>query len=51
MERGVAEVVAVASADPSQVHEEPRPRLRGFGFNRFGDAINLADYADEDLSL
>ena len=55
---GVAGVVNAAPADPFEAedvrfvaHEEPRPRPRGIGFNKFGDAINLADYADEDLSL
>ena len=43
-----SEVVAEPSAT-SHVYKDPRPT--GFGFNKFGDAINLAEYADEDLSL
>ena len=51
---GVAEVVAVAPADPSQaeygmsfeVEAEPRPR--GIGYDQHGLAFNLSD---EDLSL
>ena len=44
-----SEVVAEPSAIPSVSFpaDEPRP-TRGFGFNKFGDAINLTD---EDLSL
>ena len=53
---GAADVVAAASAAGAgaggmsfEVGAAPRPT--GIGFNRFGDAINLGDYADEDLSL
>ena len=41
-------VVPEPPATP-HIYEDPRPT--GQGFNRFGNAINLAEYTDADLSL
>ena len=47
-EVGTGVVVPPVPTTP-HVYEDPRPT--GQGFNRFGNAINLAEYTDEDLSL